>query len=240
MSSIVSGFFKLKHKSDGSIERYKARLVAKGFKQKYLFDYDETFSPVIKITTVRILLSLAIIQKWFIHQLDVSNAFLRGELQETIFMEQPPGFINKCFPHHVCQLMKSLYGLKQAPGEWFLKLSTYLLSLKFTASKTDTSLFFKYHNQIPFFFLIYVDYILLISPDSARINSLINSLSSAFSMRDLGHAHYFLCIEFISTPTAYFSLSPNTSYQFFRKLRWTRLNLLLILVHFPNLQTLPN
>ena len=104
--------FKLKHKYDGSIEQYKAWRVAKGFKHEDGFDYDETFSPVIKITTVRILLSLAISQKWFIHQLDVSNAFLHGELQETIFMEQPPGFINTVFPHHVCQLNKSLYGLK--------------------------------------------------------------------------------------------------------------------------------
>ena len=100
--------FKLKHKSDGSVERYKARLVAKGFKQEDGFDYDETFSPVIKITIVRILLSIAISQNWLIHQLDVSNAFLQGESQEIIFMEQPPDFINKVFPHHVCQLKKSL------------------------------------------------------------------------------------------------------------------------------------
>ena len=79
--------FKLKHKSDGSIERHKARLVAKGFKQEDGLDYDETFNLVVKITIVRILLSLAISQKWFIHQLDVSNAFLHGELQELIFME---------------------------------------------------------------------------------------------------------------------------------------------------------
>ena len=119
-------------------------------------------------------------------------------------MEQPPGFINTVFPHHVCQLNKSLYGLKQPPWAWFLKLSTYLLSLGFSASKTDTSLFFKYHNHIPYFFLIYVDIILLISLDSAGIKSLISSLSSTFSMRDLGPAHYFLGIEFISTPTGYF------------------------------------
>ena len=196
--------FKLKHKPDGSIECYKARLVVKGFKQEDGFDYDETFSPVIKITTVRILLSLAISQNWLIHQLDVSNAFLHGELQETIFMEQPPGFINKVFPHHVCQLQKSLYGLKQARRAWFLKLSTYLLSLGFSTSKTETSLFFKYHNKIPYFFLIYVDDILLISPDPTGIRNLINSLSSVFSMKDLGPTNYFLGIEFISTPTGYY------------------------------------
>ena len=149
--------FKLKYKADGSIERHKARLVAKGFKQEDGFDYDETFSPVVKITTVRILLSLAISQKWFIHQLDVPNAFLHGDLKELIFMEQPSGFVNTNFPHHVCQLKKSLYGLKQAPREWFLKMSTYLLSLGFSASKRDTSLFFKYYKQIPIFLLISFD-----------------------------------------------------------------------------------
>ena len=101
--------FKLKDKPDGSIERYKARLVAKGFKQEDGFDYDETFSPVIKITTVRILLSLAISQNWLIHQLDVSNAFLHGDLQETIFMEQPLGFISHVFPHHVCKLQNIMW-----------------------------------------------------------------------------------------------------------------------------------
>ena len=196
--------FKLKHKPDGSIERYKARLVAKGFKQEDGFDYDETFSPVIKITTVRILLSLTISQNWLIHQLHVSNAFLHGDLQETIFMEQPPGFINHVFPHHVCKLQKSLYGLKQAPRAWFLKLSTYLLSLGFSASKTDTFLFFKYHNKVPYFFVIYVDDILLISRDSTGIRNLINCLSSIFSMKDLGPANYFLGIELIPTPDGYY------------------------------------
>ena len=196
--------FKLKYKANGSIECHKARLVAKGFKQEDGFDYDETFSPVVKITTVRILLSLAISKKWFIHQLDVSNVFLHGDLKELIFMEQLPGFVNTNFPHHVCQLKKSLYGLKQAPLAWFLKLSTYLLSLGFSASKTDTSLFFKYYNQIPIFLLIYVDDILLISPDSTGIRRLIDSLSSTFSMRDLGPANFFLGIELISTPNGYF------------------------------------
>ena len=115
-------------------------------------------------------------------------------------MEQPPGFVTTNLPHHVCQLKKSLYGLKQAPRAWFLKLSTYLLSLGFSASKTDTSLFFKYSNQIPIFLLIYVDDILLISPDSAGTKRLIDSLSSTFSMRDLGPANFFLGIELIPTP----------------------------------------
>ena len=99
---------------------------------------------------------------------------------------------------------KILCGLKQAPRAWFLKLSTYLLSLGFSASKTNTSLFFKYHNKVPYFFLIYVDDILLISPDSTGIRNLINSLSSVFPMKDLGPANYFLGIELIPTPDGYY------------------------------------
>ena len=204
------------------------------------FDYDETFSPVIKITTVRILLSFVISKKRFIHQLDVFNAFLHGELQEIIFMEQPPSFVNKSFPHHVCQLKKSLYGLKQAPWALFLKLSNYLLSLSFSTSKIDTSLFFKYHNQIRLFFLIYVDDILLISPDFAEITSLIYSLISPFSMRDLGPAHFPLALNSFLQQMGIFSLSPNTFYPFFKKLIWTRPNPSLIPVRFLTLLTPPN
>ena len=107
--------FKLKKKADGTIDRYKARLVARDFSQQYGLDYEETFNPVAKMVTVRTIISLAAYKGWKLWQLHVKNAFLYGELDRDIFMEQPHGFISKKFPDHVCRLKKALYGLKQAP-----------------------------------------------------------------------------------------------------------------------------
>jgi Reverse transcriptase (RNA-dependent DNA polymerase) len=107
--------FKVKRKADGSIECYKARLVTKGYYHEHSFDYAETFSPIIEPTTVRIILSIALSSNWPLHQLDVNNAFLHGKLEETLYMEQPPGFVDALHPSYVCKLKKMLYSLKQAP-----------------------------------------------------------------------------------------------------------------------------
>ena len=111
--------FKIKEKADGSIERYKARIVAQGFSQKPHLDYTETFAPVAKFASLRSILAISAIEDLELHHMDVSSAFLNGDLDEEIYMSQPEGFVQPGQEHLVCRLRKSLYGLKQSPRQWY-------------------------------------------------------------------------------------------------------------------------
>ncbi|RVW12701.1 Retrovirus-related Pol polyprotein from transposon RE1 [Vitis vinifera] len=187
--------YKVKQTSTGEVDRFKARLVALGFAQEEGIDFTETFSPVIKPSTVRVLLTLSVQFDWEIRQLDVSNAFLHGILLEDVYMEQPKGFVNSDFPDYVCKLNKSLYGLKQAPRAWFMRLSQTLLEFGFLSSPVDASLFVYHKGHIHLFILIYVDDILVTGTDPSLIQSLIQKLQTEFKMKDLGPLGYFLGIQ---------------------------------------------
>ncbi|KAJ9562057.1 hypothetical protein OSB04_007217 [Centaurea solstitialis] len=193
--------FKIKTKSDRSVERYKARLVAKGYSQQYGLDYDETFAPVAKMTTVRTLIAVASIRQWKICQMDVKNAFLNGDLHEEVYMTPPPGVPHKS--GEVCRLRKALYGLKQAPRAWFENFSTVVTSLGFTPSNHDSALFVRCTGAGRILLSLYVDDMIITGDDYDGIESLKQELAHRFAMKDLGTLRYFLGIEVAQSKKGY-------------------------------------
>lgn len=196
-ANVIRSMWLYRHKFDatGKLVRYKARLVANGKSQQLGVDCDETFSPVVKPATIRAVLGVATAKDWPLHQLDVKNAFLHGDLKETVYMHQPPGFRDKNKPDHVCLLRRSLYGLKQAPRAWYNRFATYARRVGFIQSVMDTSLFVMTHGTDIAYLLLYVDDIALTASSPALLNSIIASLHSEFAMTDLGPLHHFLGIS---------------------------------------------
>jgi len=186
--------FKIKRRPDGSVERYKARLVAKGYSQIEWIDYLETFSPIVKMATVRVVLALASIHGWDLQQLDVSNAFLHGELSEDVYMVIPKGLSGHP-SNHCCKLKKSLYGLKQASRTWYEKLSLLLLSSGYVQAHADHSLFIKVIGSAFTALIIYVDGIVLTGNCTSELIKIKAILHSHFHIKDLGKLKYFLGIE---------------------------------------------
>nr|GEW86274.1 ribonuclease H-like domain-containing protein [Tanacetum cinerariifolium] len=176
--------------ADGTLSRYKARLVANGSTQVEGVDVDETFSLVVKPGTIWTVLSLAISRHWPVHQLDVKNAFLHGDLAEIVYMHQPFGFQDPEHPNY-----RSLYGLKQAPRSWFQRFAAYIITVGFTPSRCDSSLFIYKQGDDTAFLLLYVDDIVLTTSSDCLLQQIIASLHREFSMTDLGALNYFLGIS---------------------------------------------
>jgi hypothetical protein len=181
--------YKFKHVVDGSIEKFKARFVARGFSQKEGIDYEETFAPVVRYTSIRATMAIAAKMGWKLHQMDIKTAFLNGVIEEEVYVEQPQGFET-----HVCRLKKALYGLKQAPRTWYGRTDNFLMSLGFIKSKADFNLYYKIENDDQVILLLYVDDLFL-TGNGKLIIDCKKKLASEFEMKDLGQMHYFLGLQ---------------------------------------------
>ena len=157
--------FSIKYKADGSVERYKAKLMEKGYTQTYGIDYQETFSPVAKLSTVRVLLSLAANLDWPLHQFDVKNAFLHRDLEEEIYMDVPLGYMANSEAKIMCKLQRNLYGLKQSPRACFGCLNSAMRKYGFQQSNSDHTLFLKHHQGKVTALIVYVDDMIITGDD---------------------------------------------------------------------------
>ena len=193
--------YKVKLNADGTLERYKERLVSKSYTQQEGIDFVDTLSPVAKMIKVKTLLAVAAAKNWSLTQLDISNAFLNGELTKEIYMKLPLGYTPKADvtlpPNVVCKLNKSLYGLKQASRQWFMKFSMILLSLGFQKSHSDHTLFIKRVEGKYVAVLFYVDEIIIASNNDDDVLFIKDSLTAHFKLRDLGPLRYFLSLEIV-------------------------------------------
>ena len=185
--------YKLKVTDSESKPKYKARLVAKGFRQQQGIDFEEIFSPVVKMTTLRCVLALVARMDLELAQMDVKTAFLHGDLHEEIYMQQTEGFESQGREQMVCKLKKSLYGLKQAPREWYHKFHLFMLSQGYRRSNIDHCLYTKKATDGSLLILIlYVDDMLLAGSSMDEMATLQSKLNDAFDVKDLGHANHIL------------------------------------------------
>ncbi|GAU30308.1 hypothetical protein TSUD_385290 [Trifolium subterraneum] len=193
----VKWVYKVKMSPQGEITRHKATLVAKRFLQREGIDYEEVYAPVARIETIRLVVAMANINNWSIHQMDVKCAFLNGPLSEEVFVKQPPGFEVKGQTTKVYKLHKALYGLKQAHRAWNKNIDGYLSQIGFTKCVTEHGVCVrKEKNKGAIILCLYVDDLLITGSNEEYIADFKKQMMREFEMTDIGHLSYFLRIEF--------------------------------------------
>ncbi len=183
----------MKHNADGSIERFKARIVAKGYSQRPGLDYNESFAPTFRPATLRIIMAMSAVEDLELRSVDITAAFINGDLDEEIYMKQPEGF-HIGSPTKVCRLRKSLYGLKQSARQWNKKLHSVLTELGFKRIESDRSVYIYSNGEVRIIVPIYIDDITLASKSPAAIDKYVQLLSQHFKCRDLGPTRFLLGI----------------------------------------------
>ena len=187
--------FKAKRGKDGKVERLKARLVAKGYTQKLNVDYDETFAPVVRFSSIRALLALSVHNGMLVHQMDVVSAFLNGTLEEEVYMDQPSHYVQEGKENMVCKLNKSLYGLKQSPRCWNMVFTSYMEEAGFIQSSADPCVFVQAEEKDLTIIAVYVDDLIIVTTSSEKMSAVKKGLETRFKMKDLGKLHYCLGIS---------------------------------------------
>jgi hypothetical protein len=184
--------FRNKQDEHGVVTRNKARLVAKGYAQVTGLDFEETFAPVARLESIRILLAYAAHHSFRLFQIDVKSAFLNGPIKEEVYVEQPHGFEDERYPDHVCKISKALYGLKQAPKAWYECLRDFLITNAFKVGKADPTLFIKTCDGDLFVCQIYVDDIIFSSTNQKSCEEFSRVMTQTFEMSMMGELNYFL------------------------------------------------
>jgi hypothetical protein len=191
----VKWVFRTKFNPDGSINKHKARLVVKGYSQIFGIDYSDTFAPVARHDTIRLLLAIVAQKGWQVFHMDVKSAFLNGFLQEEIYVEQPEGFSVKGQEDRVYLLKKALYGLKQAPRVWYNRINDHLLQLGFQKSLSEATLYVKHVGADILIISLYVDDLLVTGSNISLVEEFKQEMKEVFEMTDLGLMTYFLGME---------------------------------------------